>query len=69
MNDEQNNTIEHLLQTVERLLKRFDEQKGIVHSYVAKEREWKRHKLMQMNEIIELEKKLKKMAKAQSDNE
>ncbi|MGY8772206.1 MAG: hypothetical protein ACKVID_02350 [Gammaproteobacteria bacterium] len=69
MNDDQNSTIEHLLQKVKQLLNRFDEQKGILLAYVQKEREWKKHKLLQMNQIVELEKKLKKLAKAQGSNE
>ena len=39
MNDDQNNTIEHLLHKVKQLLNRFYEQKGIVQAYVQKERE------------------------------
>ena len=34
-----------------------------------KEREWKKHKLLQMNQIVELEKKLKKLTKAQGSHE
>jgi hypothetical protein len=69
MNDDQNSTIEHLLHKVKQLLNRFDEQKGIVQAYVQKEREWKKHKLLQMNQIVELEKKLKKLTKAQGSHE
>ena len=49
------------------LINRFDEQKGIIDAYIKKEREWKKNKLAQANEIKKLEKvnsKLKKVIKS-----
>ena len=41
----------------------FNEQKGIIDAYIKKEREWKKHKLVQANEIKKLEKVNTKLAK------
>ena len=69
MNDEQNNTIEHLLQTVKRLLKRFDEQKGIINSYVQREREWKSSKLDYRKKIDALNDQIAELMKKEDTNE
>jgi len=45
------------------LLKRFNEQKGIIDAYIKKEREWKQHKLTQANEIKKLQKLNNKLIK------
>ena len=38
------------------LIKRFKEQKGIIDSYVKREREWKKDKVIHKQEISKLEK-------------
>jgi len=38
------------------LIKRFKEQQGIIDSYVQREREWKKDKVMHKQEISKLEK-------------
>ncbi len=43
------------------LIKRFEEQKGIIDSYVKREREWKKDKLFHKKEVNRLEKILKKV--------
>ena len=42
------------------LIKRFEEQKGIIDSYVKREREWKKDKVLHRKEISRLERDLKK---------
>ena len=42
------------------LIKRFEEQKGIIDSYVKWERDWKRDKVLHKKEVSQLEKILKK---------
>ena len=42
------------------LIKRFDEQKGIINSYVKRERDWKKDKVLHQREVKKLEKVLKK---------
>ena len=42
------------------LIKRFDEQKGIIDSYVKRERDWKKDKVLHKKEVTNLEKELKK---------
>ncbi len=42
------------------LIKRFDEQKGIIDSYVKRERDWKKDKVLYQREVKKLEKTLKK---------
>ena len=42
------------------LIKRFDEQKGIIDSYVKRERDWKKDKVLHQREVKKLEKTLKK---------
>tara|TARA_B100000459_G_scaffold136731_1_gene93502 strand:+ start:37 stop:231 length:195 start_codon:yes stop_codon:yes gene_type:complete len=42
------------------LIKRFEEQKGIIDSYVKRERDWKRNKVLHKKEVSQLEKILKK---------
>ena len=41
-------------------IKRFDEQKGIIDSYVKRERDWKKDKVLHQREVKKLEKTLKK---------
>ena len=63
MSDDSNNSIDKLIKVANQLLKRFEEQKGIIHAYIQKERSWKEHKLMQANRIKNLEKEIKKINK------
>ena len=45
---------------IDLLIKRFEEQKGIIDSYVKREREWKKDKVLHRKEISRLERDLKK---------
>ena len=56
MSEDSKSSINNLIKSTEKLLKRFDEQKGIIDAYIKKEREWKKNKLAQANEIKKLEK-------------
>ena len=60
MSDENNFSIEDLENKIDLLIKRFDEQKGIIDSYVNRERDWKKNKILLCKEIDALEKKLNK---------
>ena len=60
MSDENNFSIEDLEKKIDLLIKRFDEQKGIIDSYVHRERDWKKNKILLSKEIVALEKKLNK---------
>ena len=60
MSDENNFSIENLEKKIDLLIKRFDEQKGIIDSYVQRERDWKKNKILLGKEIAALEKKLNK---------
>ena len=42
------------------LIKRFDEQKGIIDTYIKRERDWKKDKVLHQREVKKLEKTLKK---------
>ncbi len=63
MSEDSKSSISILIKSTEKLLKRFNEQKGIINAYIKKEREWKKHKLVQANEIKKLEKVNTKLAK------
>ena len=63
MSENSKSSIGILIKSTEKLLKRFNEQKGIIDAYIKKEREWKKHKLVQANEIKKLEKVNAKLAK------
>ena len=63
MSESSKSSINILIKSTEKLLKRFNEQKGIIDTYIKKEREWKKHKLVQANEIKKLEKVNAKLAK------
>jgi plastocyanin domain-containing protein len=63
MSEDSKSSISILIKSTEKLLKRFNEQKGIIDTYIKKEREWKKHKLVQANEIKKLEKVNAKLAK------
>ena len=45
---------------IDLLIKRFEEQKGIIDSYVKRERSWKKDKVLHRKEITRLENYLKK---------
>ena len=53
-------TSENLEKKLDLLIKRFDEQKGIIDSYVKRERDWKKDKVLHQREVKNLEKTLKK---------
>jgi hypothetical protein len=59
MSEKNNSPIQNLEEKINILLKRFDEQKGIIDSYILREREWKKIKIKLNKEINSLEKKLK----------
>lgn len=59
MSEKNNSSIKNLEEKINLLLKRFDEQKGIIDSYILREREWKKIKIKLNKEINSLEKKLK----------
>ena len=42
------------------LIKRFEEQKGIINSYIKRERDWKKDKVLHKKELSQLERNLKK---------
>tara|TARA_Y100001970_G_scaffold98281_1_gene123553 strand:+ start:1967 stop:2161 length:195 start_codon:yes stop_codon:yes gene_type:complete len=42
------------------LIKRYEEQKGIISSYIKREREWKKDKVLHRKEVKQLKKILKK---------
>ena len=60
MSDKNYSSLESLEQRVDLLVKRFDEQKGIIDSYIKREREWKKNKILLSKEVSSLEKKLSK---------
>ena len=53
-------TSKNLEKKLDLLIKRFDEQKGIIDSYVKRERNWKKDKVLHQREVKKLEKTLKK---------
>ena len=69
MSESSKSSINILIKSTEKLLKRFNEQKGIIDAYIKKESEWKKHKLVQANEIKKLEKANTKLAKVIKSHE
>tara|TARA_Y100000996_G_scaffold396965_1_gene363550 strand:+ start:445 stop:657 length:213 start_codon:yes stop_codon:yes gene_type:complete len=69
MSEDSKSSLNNLIKSTEKLLKRFDEQKGIIDAYIKKEREWKRNKLAQANEIKKLEKVNSKLTKVIKSHE
>ena len=69
MSEDSKSSINNLIKRTEKLLKRFDEQKGIIDAYIKKEREWKKNKLAQANEIKKLEKVNSKLTKVIKSHE
>ena len=53
-------TYKNLEKKLDLLIKRFDEQKGIIDSYIKRERDWKKDKVLHQREVKKLEKTLKK---------
>ena len=51
---------------IDLIIKRFEEQKGIIDSYVKRERSWKKDKVLHRKEITRLENDLKKIKNEQS---
>ena len=45
---------------IDLLIKRFEEQIGLIDSYVKRERDWKRDKALHRKEISQLERDLRK---------
>ena len=60
MSDKNYSSLESLEQRVDLLVKRFEEQKGIIDSYIKREMEWKKNKILLSKEVSSLEKKLSK---------
>ena len=55
-----NLTSKDLEKKIDLLVKRFKEQKGIIDSYIKREREWKKDKVLHKKELSQLERNLKK---------
>ncbi|MFL2722672.1 MAG: hypothetical protein ACJ0FJ_02835 [Gammaproteobacteria bacterium] len=53
-------TSKDLEDRINNLIKRFEEQKGIIDAYVKRERGWKKDKVLHKKEIVKLEKDLRK---------
>jgi|TARA_B100001093_G_scaffold483694_1_gene516452 hypothetical protein len=60
MSEKENSSLNSLEEKVNLLVKRFEEQKGIIDSYVERERDWKKNKILQNKEISQLKTKLSK---------
>ena len=54
-------TSKDLEDRINNLIKRFEEQKGIIDAYVKRERDWKKDKVLHKKEVAKLEKDLKKV--------
>ena len=53
-------TSKDLEDRINNLIKRFEEQKGIIDAYIKRERDWKKDKVLHKKEVTNLEKELKK---------
>jgi|TARA_B110000438_G_C15374667_1_gene462078 hypothetical protein len=67
MSDNTGSNIETLKERIDLLIKRFDEQKGIINSYVGRERDWKQNKIIQGKEISELKNQIEILTAKVSD--
>ena len=67
MSDNTGSNIETLKERIDLLIKRFDEQKGIINSYVGRERDWKQNKIIQGKEISELKNQIEILSAKVSD--
>ena len=56
-----NDSLVLLEKKLDELIVRFEEQKGIIDSYIHKEREWKKTKLLQAKEIRSLNDQIEKV--------
>lgn len=56
-----NNSLSLLEKRLDDLLNRFLEQQGIIDSYIIKERDWKKSKLLKNKEIKSLQDEIKKV--------
>ena len=54
MADKEISSLNILEEKLDILVKRFEEQKGIIDSYVERERDWKKSKILQNKEIDKL---------------
>ena len=61
MSKNANSTSNDLEARIDSLIKRFQEQKGIIDAYVKREREWKKDKVLHRKIVAKLEKDLKKV--------
>ena len=62
MTKKENSSLSNLEKRVDLLVKRFEEQKGIIDSYIVRERDWKKNKIIQNKEITKLKNKITKKA-------
>ena len=62
MTKQENSSQSDLEKRVDLLVKRFEEQKGIIDSYIVRERDWKKNKIIQNKEITKLKNKITKKA-------
>ena len=62
MTKKENSSLSDLEKRVDLLVKRFEEQKGIIDSYIVRERDWKKNKIIQNKEITKLRNKITKKA-------
>ena len=62
MTKKENSCLSDLEKRVDLLVKRFEEQKGIIDSYIVRERDWKKNKIIQNKEITKLKNKISKKA-------
>ena len=67
MSDNASSNIEILKERIDLLIKRFDEQKGIINSYVGREKDWKQNKIIQGKEISELKNQIEILTAKVSD--
>ena len=67
MSDNASSNTEILKERIDLLIKRFDEQKGIINSYVGRERDWKQNKIIQSKEISELKNQIEILTTKVSD--
>ena len=67
MSDNTSSNIEILKERIDLLIKRFDEQKGIINSYVGRERDWKQNKIIQSKEISDLKNQIEILTTKVSD--
>ena len=67
MSDNTGSNIETLKERIDLLIKRFDEQKGIINSYVGRERDWKQNKIIQGKEISKLKNQIEILSAKVSD--